>query len=119
MENVVFTQMSVTELLQLVKQTVEQALATQATYQKPNEQAGQYLTPDEAAAFLHCSKSTIYNKCSDGLIPRYKFGKRLYFLKEDLIELVQSGKRQTIAEIQQEAASYLKQTARRNTSDKS
>lgn len=40
----------------------------------------------EAAAFLRCAVSTIYRETANGCIPCIRMGKRVLFLKSDLIE---------------------------------
>lgn len=40
---------------------------------------------NEAAGLLRCSKSYIYKKTSSQEIPFQKFGKKIYFLKADLL----------------------------------
>lgn len=118
MENVVFTQLTVTEIQQLIKSTVEQVLSNHPTLSKQDSSEEQLLNVKQAAALLHCSVSTIYNKCSEGTLPYSKKGKHLYFSKADLIAWVQTGKRQTIEEIQQEAAFYLKRHTRGNSTSR-
>lgn len=53
----------------------------------------------EAAEFLNCAVPTIYGLVHRRLIPHEKKGKRLYFLKSELNEWLQKGKRLTIDEI--------------------
>lgn len=63
------------------------------------------LNVEEAAEFLDLSKSHIYKLSSRGEIPHYKpTGKRLYFLKEDLIDFLKAGKVKTNREIEKEIA---------------
>ncbi|MBK9396145.1 MAG: helix-turn-helix domain-containing protein [Saprospiraceae bacterium] len=50
---------------------------------------------DEAAKLLTLSKQTIYGLVSKSTIPHLKKGKRLYFLKKDLITWILQGKRKT------------------------
>jgi excisionase family DNA binding protein len=59
------------------------------------EADGELLTIDQAAAFLHLSKATIYSKCSRNELPYMKRGKRLYFLKVQLLEYVKAGQHET------------------------
>lgn len=63
------------------------------------------LTIDEAAEFLHLSKSHLYRLTSKGEIPHYKpTGKRIYFFRNDLIEFLKSGKVRTNQEIREAIA---------------
>lgn len=51
----------------------------------------QVLTLKEASSFLELSPATIYLKVSKREIPYSKKGKRLYFLKSDLIDWIRGG----------------------------
>lgn len=63
------------------------------------------LNMDEAAEFLHLSKSHLYRLTSKGEIPHYKpTGKRIYFFKDDLIDFLKAGKVKTNQEIAKEIA---------------
>ena len=55
------------------------------------------LTVEEAAAFLHLSRQTIYRLTSQSLIPYCKVRKRCYFSRTDLSEWVQ---RNRVREVQ-------------------
>lgn len=75
------------------------------TYQKP-------LNVEEAADFLDLSKSHLYKLTSKGEIPHYKpTGKRLYFLIEDLLDYLKSGRVKTTDEIEAEASRYIAEKA--------
>lgn len=65
------------------------------------------LNVEEAAEFLDITKSHLYKLTSRGEIPHYKPGKRLYFLPNDLMEYVISGRVRTSDEINSEAAKYI------------
>ncbi|MBK8746360.1 MAG: helix-turn-helix domain-containing protein [Saprospiraceae bacterium] len=56
---------------------------------------------DDAAKILTLSKPTIYGLVHKNTIPYIKKGKRLYFLKEDLINWVLKGKRKTKEELEE------------------
>lgn len=51
--------------------------------------------------------STIYGWTSQRLIPYYKKGNRLYFLKSEIDELLKSSRIKTNAEIEAEAEKYI------------
>lgn len=69
------------------------------------EQPEQFLTIQQAAAFLCLSVPTIYSKVSKRELPFMKQGKRLYFAKSELSEYLKAGKKKTSAEM--EAENYL------------
>ena len=52
------------------------------------------MTITEASKFLNLSKSAIYSKTSKRMIPFVKKGKRLYFVKSDLLNWLNKGKRE-------------------------
>lgn len=58
-------------------------------------------TVDEAAKFLRLSKTTVYQYCSDRLIPHSKVGGKTLFLQSELIQWLQDKKCITAAEIAQ------------------
>jgi len=65
-------------------------------------------TIEETADFLSCQVSTIRSRVSSRSIPFYKVGKRLYFVKSDLIKWVKIGNQKTLSEINQDANNYIK-----------
>lgn len=71
-------------------------------------QSDQLLTVDQAAKFLNLTKPTIYSKVSKGELPYMKKGKRLYFSKDELLEYIKSGKKETNSTLKDKANQYLK-----------
>lgn len=61
----------------------------------------------QAAKLLQLSVQTVYQKINRHELPHYKVGNRLYFIKDDLIAYVLSGRRLTDAEADQEANAHL------------
>jgi excisionase family DNA binding protein len=55
-----------------------------------------FLTVDQAAEYLNLSKATIYKKCSAGLLPYYKGGKKLHFKKSELTKILETGKTEMV-----------------------
>jgi excisionase family DNA binding protein len=72
-----------------------------------NTPKGELLTIEQAAEFLHLSKATIYSKCSRNELPYMKRGKRLYFLREQLLEYVKAGRCETAQEMAENAHEFL------------
>ena len=63
---------------------------------------------DEAAAYLHHSKSHLYQLTSKGLIAHFKpNGKKIYFLKQDLDAYLLRNRRPAAEEVEAVAASYV------------
>ncbi len=54
---------------------------------------------EEASSFLKLSVSTVYSKVCRNELPYNKHGKRLYFLKSELIEWIKAGRVRTVDEI--------------------
>jgi len=46
------------------------------------------LTPEEAGMMLGISKWAMYKRVRNGMVPAHYLGRRLYFLKSELILLV-------------------------------
>jgi excisionase family DNA binding protein len=95
---------AVSELLQKVNDIQEHLLG--AGISGKEEQEG-LLTISEAGKLLDLSKNTIYKLVQSRTLPYSKRGKRLYFLKQELLEFVKAGKIKTHAELSIEAESIL------------
>ena len=54
---------------------------------------GEWLTSDEAAAFLKISPATLRNLTSTGKIPFYKFGRRNRYNKYELTRMLLSSRK--------------------------
>lgn len=61
---------------------------------------------EEASRLIGKAKSTIYALVRQRIIPCYKYGKKLYFFEEELLEWISKGKRKTMQEIETEAMKY-------------
>ena len=60
---------------------------------------------DEACKITRKAKPTIYTLARKGLIPAYKKGKKLYFYEDELLQWIESGRKQMQAmSIQEQAA---------------
>lgn len=62
---------------------------------------------EEAAAFIKLKISTIYEKTSKRLIPHFKKGNKLYFIKSELEDWIKKGKVATGLDIESSAATFL------------
>ena len=106
MENLVFTQLSVPEVRQMLRQELADFFSTHPTQNNP-EVTEELLTIQQAAQLLHLSVPTIYGLVSHSRIPHMKPGKRLYFSKDQLTEWVKSTRRKTIIESGMDADTFL------------
>lgn len=76
--------------------------------QNNQPEADQLLTIQQAGELIKLTPPTIYGLVSKNEIPFSKKGKRLYFSKVDLINWIKEGRNKTIAEISNEANTYVK-----------
>ena len=68
------------------------------------------MTLDEAAAYLHVSKSHTYQLTSKGLIAHFKpAGKKIFFKKSDLDAYPLRNRRASESELEQAAANHIMQ----------
>jgi excisionase family DNA binding protein len=113
MTQTLFTQLSIPELQQLLREVIEESFAGQFPKAAGQEKAGSFLTVPQAAEFLNLSTSTVYGLVSRREIPNFKRGKHLYFSNTELEEWVKQGRRKTTSEIQVEAVSMIKPKGKR------
>ena len=60
---------------------------------------------DEACKITRKAKPTIYTLARKGLIPAYKRGKKLYFYEDELLQWIESGRKQMqVMSLQEQAA---------------
>ncbi|MBP4139686.1 helix-turn-helix domain-containing protein [Flavobacterium geliluteum] len=61
---------------------------------------------EEVSRLIGKAKPTIYALVGQRKIPCYKYGKKLYFFEEELLEWISKGKKKTIQEIESEVLKY-------------
>jgi excisionase family DNA binding protein len=71
------------------------------------------LTITQAGEVINLTVPTIYSLVSKKMIPHNKKGKRLYFLKSELLDWVKSGRKKTIAECETNPESHLRTPKKR------
>jgi len=91
---------AVSELLEKVS-SIEEYLK-QGSIQKVQNEDG-LLTISEAGELLNLSTNTIYKLVQKRALPYSKKSKRLYFVKQELLDWVKTGKKKTEAELKTEA----------------
>jgi len=111
MENVVFTQLSVSEIRQLFREELQACFAgiNSLNSKTPEDEL---LTINETAKFLSLSVPTIYSLVSKSQLPVNKKGKRLYFSKTELMAWIRTGRKKTLAEEQAQANSFINRKAK-------
>jgi len=94
---------AVTRLLEKLE-NIEQLIVTQNS--SPQPESDKLLTIKQAAEIIHLSVPTIYGLVQRSEVPVCKRGKRLYFSKQELTAWIMSGRKRTIAEIDEDVKNY-------------
>ncbi len=81
MENNPFT--TINEKLEAINRQLET---------QPTGPVNDWLNIDQAAAYLHVSKSWVYKRTMNGQIPFYKIGKKLAFRRSELNDFISMGR---------------------------
>ena len=103
MENLVFTQLSISEVRSLFRQELQSFFAEKQP-PAPVPDGEKFLSVKETSEYLQVAIPTIYEWTSQGKIPFFKQGKKLYFSRAELAAWIESGRRKTSAEIASDAA---------------
>jgi excisionase family DNA binding protein len=74
---------------------------TNATYEDT------FMTIEETSKMVNLCKATIYGLTHQNDIPFHKKGKRLYFLKSEILTWIKSGKRESKSDVEKRANEYL------------
>jgi len=106
MENIVFTQLSVQEVRQMLREEVQTALKEFQPLQKSDE-GYELMTIQDLAQYINMAVPSVYGLVHQKKIPHIKRGKRLIFEQKQIIEWLQSGRRKTIHDIKADADNYL------------
>ena len=69
---------------------------------KNSNDNNEFMNVQQVADFIEESVASIYTRTSSRTIPFYKKGKRLLFKKAEILEWIESSKKKTIEEIQNE-----------------
>lgn len=112
MDNIVFTQLSVQEVRQMLREEVRTVLKEyQPLLKQHNEK--DLMTIEEVSEYINMAVTSIYGLVHRKQIPHIKRSKRLIFEKKQINEWLQSGRQKTIYDIQKDADIFL-QTHSRN-----
>ncbi len=106
MQNLVFTQLSIPEVRQLLRDELESFFAEKHRGAKQIE-TDEISGIDLAIELTGLAKQTIYGLVSERKIPHSKQGKRLYFSRQELTDWLKQGKRKTQAEMKVEAVEFI------------
>lgn len=98
---------------EIVKEAVTAAMERHAQLEEEakaqSQHFGEVLNVDQAAAFLHIAKPTLYAMTSQRKIPFYKNGKRVLFKRKELEAWLSEGKRDQIGSIKERSSFYINQ----------
>lgn len=109
MKELKFISFDDSELLQLIKTGVREALQELQTI--PSTSPDELLDISSASQYLMIAEQTLYSYTSQRKITFLKKGKKLYFRLSDLEKWLESGRQKTSAEIASDAQSF---TSKRN-----
>lgn len=99
--------LKIDERLSYIELLLQRLSDRQPDTPEANAKQSELLNIEQAADFLHLSKATIYSKCSRNELPYMKRSKRLYFLREQLLDFVKAGRCETAQEMAENAHEYL------------
>ena len=98
--------MPFSEIINLISdQVAEKVLKNLNPSNSSNEDV--FMNIKENAKFIDLSVPTVYGLVHQNKIPFHKKGKRLYFLKSEILAWLKSGKHQTKSELENQADAYL------------
>ena len=90
----------------IVKEIAEIKLLIQNVQVYESKEKSIPIGVEEASRLIGKAKPTIYALIRQRKIPCYKYGKKLYFFEEELLEWISKGKKKTIQEIESAASKY-------------
>lgn len=93
-----FVVVQLPELRKIIHDEVSVAVQ-QISFLQKVDPLPEFLTIQEAAAFLNLAVPSLYSMVSRGDLPYIKKTKKLYFSRESLVEYLVSGKQKTKQEI--------------------
>lgn len=97
------TPLTKSDLKGLVKEAAKSGTPLIALQSDQNE----IMTVEQVAQMLAMNKSSIYNMISQRRISCVKMGRRVYFFKQEIINLLKSNRKKSNAEIEAETEAYL------------
>lgn len=107
MENIVFTQLSVQEVRNMLRDEVRQALREFGHNPAKDNSENDLLNIQEVAQKLNLAVPSIYGLVHRRQIPYIKRGKKLIFENSQVEEWLKNGRQKTIYDSEKEAENYL------------
>jgi len=112
MEKISFEQLP--EMVALLLEKVERLENLLLTGKEDGTVLKEMLTIEEAAEYMGISKSSLYKMNMRNELPTYRpGGKRIYLKRSEINEWMSSQRRDSKAEIEQQAVAYLAKQARK------
>ncbi len=109
-ENILLSSIQISEIAELMEKAVKKAILESAPLLlEKKSDSDNLLSITDACSLLKLAKPTIYYLVQHSRIPFMKQGKKLYFLKDELMEWVRSGR-----EIDRTKPSILKKPKKSN-----
>ena len=94
------------QLINVISEKVSENIIKSMNPSKPSDE-DVFVCIDETVKMVHLSKATIYGLTHRKEIPFHKRGKRLYFLKSEILDWIKSGKQESKSELELRADEYL------------
>jgi len=92
--NILFSSIKVSEIAELMEKAVKKAILESAPLLvEKKSDSDNLLSIAEACSLLKLAKPTIYYLVQHSRIPFMRQGKKLYFLKDELIDWLKSGRK--------------------------
>lgn len=91
----------------LLSEVAEIKLLVEKTQPTENSSKRVPIGIDEACSIIGKAKPTVYALVRKRLIPCYKNGKKLYFFEDELLAWIESGRKKTVQEIEQQATEFV------------
>ena len=107
MENIVFTQLSVQEVRNMLRDEVRQALREFGQNPAKDNSENDLLNIQEVAKKLNLAVPSIYGLVHRRQIPYIKRGKKLIFENSQVEEWLKNGRQKTIYDSEKKAEDYL------------
>lgn len=75
------------ELKEIVSEILEEFCAKRGMTEKPSAEEDEWLTRDEVCDLLHITPTTLWRKEKEGVIHKYKMGRRNLYSKREVSNL--------------------------------
>ena len=88
MLNIQVFQLSIEELSTIIKEAVASEFNVSLNQKTlKNDDSNELLTREEVSKMLKVSNTTLFNWNNEGILKNYKVGRRVYYKREDVINL--------------------------------